>query len=83
MGGHIHLPYVQPLTHAFPNLSRSAWTVQAGTAVSSRTRAGFPNSVNLVRHVSGTGACNIERWDFQAAAAEFTCVNRVRLTLDR
>ena len=83
MGGHIHLPYVQPLERSFPNLPRGAWAVQAGTAVSSRTRGGIPNSVNVVRHTRGAGACTIERWDFQAAAGEFTCVGREQLTLDR
>jgi hypothetical protein len=37
------------------------WVVQAGTAVSRRTRAGVPNSVNLLRW---GGHCLIERWDF-------------------
>lgn len=45
MGGHIHLPY----TLALPGLARRLWVVQAGTAVSSRTRPGVPNSVNVLR----------------------------------
>lgn len=45
MGGHIHLPY----TLALHGLARRLWVVQAGTAVSSRTRSGVPNSVNVVR----------------------------------
>lgn len=45
LGGHIHLPY----TLALPGLARRLWVVQAGTAVSSRTRAGVPNSVNVLR----------------------------------
>lgn len=45
MGGHIHLPYTQ----ALQGLARRTWVVQAGTAVSSRTRAGSPNSVNVLR----------------------------------
>ncbi len=45
MGGHIHLPY----TLAPHGLARRLWVVQAGTAVSSRTRPGVPNSVNLLR----------------------------------
>lgn len=74
MGGHIHLPY----TLALHSLGRRLWVVQAGTAVSSRTRAGVPNSVNMLRwgeaHVSTGGSkltpseaaacCLIERWDF-------------------
>jgi len=45
MGGHIHLPY----TLALQGLARRLWVVQAGTAVSSRTRPGVPNSVNVLR----------------------------------
>jgi 3',5'-cyclic AMP phosphodiesterase CpdA len=74
MGGHIHLPY----TLALQGLARRLWVVQAGTAVSSRTRPGVPNSVNILRWGQATGAgadpaqtgaeagpvCLIERWDF-------------------
>lgn len=74
LGGHIHLPYVL----AQHGLARRLWVVQAGTAVSSRTRPGVPNSVNILRWSaasdargdpmqSGTEAgecCLIEQWDF-------------------
>ncbi len=61
MGGHIHLPYVLPL----PGLQRPMWAVQAGTALSSRTREGQPNSVNVLRwgRDAPDGRCQIERWD--------------------
>jgi len=69
MGGHIHLPYVM----ALQGLARPMWAVQAGTALSSRTRDGVPNSVNLVRWGGdGTsGRCLIERWDYAAGALAF------------
>lgn len=69
MGGHIHLPYVLPLY----GLARPLWAVQAGTAVSSRVRAGVPNSVNLLRWGadSASGCCQIEQWDFSAAKCAF------------
>lgn len=62
MGGHIHLPYVKCLSH----LPRPVWAVQAGTAVSSRTREGVPNSVNLLRWGQGVppGGCLVEQWDY-------------------
>jgi len=74
MGGHIHLPY----TLALHGLARRLWVVQAGTAVSSRTRPGAPNSVNILRWGVASRAlrdpaqngsamadrCLIERWDF-------------------
>jgi len=86
MGGHIHLPY----TLALPGLARRTWVVQAGTAVSSRTRPGVPNSVNVLRwgdavRVDGTQAhtpseardcCLIEQWDFAQARRAF-----VRMTV--
>ncbi len=70
LGGHIHLPFVEPLRTA----PRPAWAVQAGTAVSARVREDVPNSVNLL-HWRGAGvppgACRIEQWDFDAAARAF------------
>ena len=49
------------------------WAVQAGTAVSSRVRDGFPNSVNLLRWGGDApgGRCLIERWDYAAGAQAF------------
>jgi 3',5'-cyclic AMP phosphodiesterase CpdA len=81
MGGHIHLPY----TLALHGLARRLWVVQAGTAVSSRTRLEAPNSVNLVRwgHASGGGEaqtptgsdpgdrCLIEQWDYAGSDRGF------------
>lgn len=70
LGGHIHLPYALRL-----HTARAAWAVQAGTAVSSRVRAGAPNSVNLIRGpvIGGGGArsCTLERWDHDARTGRF------------
>ncbi len=74
LGGHIHLPY----TLAQQGLARRLWVVQAGTAVSSRTRPGVPNSVHILRWGEASGArgdeapteaeapaiCLVEQWDF-------------------
>jgi 3',5'-cyclic AMP phosphodiesterase CpdA len=49
LGGHIHLPFVLPLADRYPTLSRRAWVVHAGTAVSRRVRGAIPNSVNVLR----------------------------------
>ncbi|WP_374357628.1 metallophosphoesterase, partial [Chitinimonas sp.] len=69
LGGHIHLPYVL----ALPGLPRSMWVVQAGTATSARTRAGVPNSVNIVRWEPAGSAqrCCIEQWDFSRQEQRF------------
>ena len=81
MGGHIHLPFVRPLSERFPGLARRAWCVQAGTAVSSRVRDGIPNSVNLIRR-GDTGESWAERWDFRDGLG-FQRVHGVELALDR
>jgi 3',5'-cyclic AMP phosphodiesterase CpdA len=69
MGGHIHLPYVLPLS----GLARPMWAVQAGTAVSSRVRSGVPNSVNILRWKTdaAVACCLIEQWDFSAEESQF------------
>ena len=84
LGGHIHLPYVRPLTDAFAHLPRRVWAVQAGTAVSRRVRRGVPNSVNLLRHAQpSAGLCRVERWDYDAERRVFAPVEAQNLPLDR
>lgn len=79
MGGHIHLPYVRPLSERNPPPSRNVWAVQAGTAVSSRVRGRVPNSVNLLR-LDAQGV--VERWDYDGDGA-FACVQRTPIQRDR
>lgn len=82
MGGHIHLPFVRPLSHRYAGLARRAWCVQAGTAVSHRVRGDLPHSVNLVHFTAGSTAARVERWDHDPAAG-FRCAETFALTLDR
>ncbi len=66
MGGHIHLPYVLPLSKQYPTLAREIWMVQSGTALSSRIRGRTPNSFNRLRlnpHRHGHKHVCVERWD--------------------
>ena len=72
LGGHIHLPFVRSLQEDYPNCPRSLWAVQAGTAVSSRTRSRAPNSVNVI-YCTGrlSRSCVVERWDWAAGAGRF------------
>jgi 3',5'-cyclic AMP phosphodiesterase CpdA len=73
LGGHIHLPYVLPMSQRHPGLSRELWCVQAGTAVSSRVRWEAPNSVNLIDYPAQTKgeACTVSRWDYAASTDTF------------
>lgn len=68
LGGHIHLPYVVPLSGPDGDAGRLAWTAQAGTAVSSRVRGEVSNSVNLISYRPDPHAphCLLERWDYDA-----------------
>jgi 3',5'-cyclic AMP phosphodiesterase CpdA len=83
VGGHIHLPYVRPLSDHFADLPRRVWAVQAGTAVSHRVRHEAPNSVNVIRHDLKQVTCEIERWDFAASSREFRCAEMLTVELDR
>lgn len=85
LGGHIHLPYMRPLSDRHPDLPRSLWCVQAGTAVSSRIRREAANSVNLIRYEPERQPldCSIERWDYIATAGRFDLVERTAAALDR
>ena len=82
MGGHIHLPFIRPLSERFPGLARRAWCVQAGTAVSHRVRGNVPNSVNFIEHDPEGGRAFAERWD-HGEGGGFAPVLRVELDLDR
>ena len=83
LSGHIHLPAVFPC-RIEPSV-RGVWCVQAGTAVSRRTRAGVPNSVALIRYEPTASArrCVVERWDFDAAPAEFRRVAESSCGIER
>lgn len=84
MGGHIHLPYVRSLHAEAQRPPQRTWVVQAGTAVSRRTREGVPNSVNILRYAhSGPARCSVERWDYSAKNARFEQVHNVPLPLKR
>jgi hypothetical protein len=82
LGGHIHLPYLRPLSERFGALPRKAWVAQAGTSVSHRTREGIPNSVNLLQRAEGAG-WSVERWDFHAARRAFERVEVLSIAPDR
>jgi 3',5'-cyclic AMP phosphodiesterase CpdA len=69
LGGHIHLPY----TLAQHGLARRLWVLQAGTAVSSRTRPEAPNSVNILHWNEAEESCRIEQWDFARDDRIFVC----------
>jgi len=66
MGGHIHLPYVLPLSKQYAGLQREIWMVQAGTTLSTRLRGTSPNSFNRLKlHPGEQKKVCVERWDLQ------------------
>jgi 3',5'-cyclic AMP phosphodiesterase CpdA len=81
MGGHIHLPYVRPLSDRLKDLPRPIWSVQAGTAVSHRVRGDIPNSLNVLRFSERSAGCTVARWDFDAAVQRFQVVEERLLQL--
>jgi 3',5'-cyclic AMP phosphodiesterase CpdA len=78
MGGHIHVPYALPLHECYDDLPGRLWTVQAGTAVSTRVRRESPNSVNLIRY-SALRQCILERWDYKVPELSFQCCSTLAL----
>lgn len=85
LGGHIHLPYVRPLRERYARISRDVWAVQAGTAISRRTRGDTTNSVHLIRHDASTGAstCRVGQWDYDIEGGMFDCSHETPILLDR
>jgi 3',5'-cyclic AMP phosphodiesterase CpdA len=66
LGGHAHLPYTASIASRAQGMLHC---LQAGTALSSRTRHGEPNSVNIARWSAPTSsaarAVQAERWDYK------------------
>jgi 3',5'-cyclic AMP phosphodiesterase CpdA len=70
LAGHIHLPFILPL-HESAQLKRPLWAVNAGTAVSSRTRYDAGNSVNVVRASGSERGCSVEQWAYSEPSGAF------------
>lgn len=83
VGGHIHLPYVRPLSERYEGLTRRIWSVQAGTAVSHRVRGSIPNSVNLIRYTADELQCCVERYDYSLTLECFERMDVHTLNVER
>jgi 3',5'-cyclic AMP phosphodiesterase CpdA len=85
LGGHIHLPYVLPMSSRYAGLTRELWCVQAGTAVSARVRREAPHSVNLIDYAPDVDAaiCHVTRWDLAPGAERFAPTSETRIALQR
>ncbi|HAP25730.1 MAG TPA: DNA repair exonuclease [Achromobacter sp.] len=80
LGGHIHLPYVLPLTAP---TGPAGWIVQAGTTCSQRVRGTVPNSLGVITRSAEDGqqVCHVERWDYAAGAHAFAPVDKTLVSL--
>lgn len=84
LGGHIHRPFVCNLHGRLAGFPRRVWAVQAGTALSSRTRSDAGNSVNLIRYgLASPQHCIIERWDYDGKSQAFMRVVAEQLACER
>jgi 3',5'-cyclic AMP phosphodiesterase CpdA len=85
LGGHIHLPYVRPLNTPSRALTSELWSVQAGTALSTRIREGISNSFNVIRHDAqgDRSACIVEQWDYNEANGRFDPGGKTTVPLER
>ncbi|NID15624.1 metallophosphoesterase family protein [Luteibacter yeojuensis] len=82
LGGHIHLPYVRRLDAEDRKLLRPLWSVQAGTALSTRIREGIGNSFHAIRY-ERTDACSVEQWDYDEGVRRFGAGRRTAIPLRR
>ncbi len=71
LSGHVHMPLLCDPRTVFPGLPRHFVLSGAGTAVSWRTRAGAPNSFNLVQIDSARQSVSLGLHAFDAAAQAF------------
>lgn len=73
------------MSSRYPHIRRELWSVQAGTAVSSRVRRRFPHSVNVVHYEpeSRPALCLVERWDLPPGASHFETVATTEIRLSR
>lgn len=80
LAGHIHLPFVLPLHEVMSPLPRKLWAMNAGTAVSSRTRHDAGNSVNVLRtSAERPRSCVVEQWRFEQSQSAFVRAARMSL----
>lgn len=71
LSGHVHMPLLSDTRAIFPGLSRHFVLSGAGTAVSRRTRAGAPNSFNLLRLDDASRRVALSLHTYDAAAQAF------------
>lgn len=71
LSGHVHMPLLSDTRTVFPALRRHFVLSGAGTAVSWRTRAGAPNSFNLVQLDSARPGVTLTLHAFDTAAQAF------------
>ncbi|MGO1766407.1 hypothetical protein CAP48_13135 [Advenella sp. S44] len=79
MGGHVHVPFVYPLTQCYPDLPNPMLVVQGGTTTSLRVRRHIPNSLNVV-DLYPEKKIHITTWTYQpkddSHPNRFMCVEK-------
>ncbi len=73
MSGHVHQPLCRALAVRYGPSAGRCWVAVAGTAVSGRTRRGWPNSVNVLRieRFQGVERRVLEQRDFDPRCGAF------------
>ncbi|AHG63746.1 metallophosphoesterase family protein [Advenella mimigardefordensis] len=79
LGGHIHMPFVYPLTQRYPDLVHPMLVVQGGTTTSFRVRRHIPNSLNVL-DLYPEKKIHITTWTYQSKddshPNRFMCVEK-------
>lgn len=81
LAGHIHYPFHARLDRRYPGVPANCWTLQAGTAISSRVRDHKANSFNLIDWSADQDTLRLERWDFTPTTPGFMRVEQAQLPL--
>lgn len=64
LGGHIHYQFCRTTEHRYPDLKKPIGVCQAGTTLSSRVRAGLPNSFMELQVHESKSDLTVTQWEY-------------------